>query len=255
MNESSKATPPASVAGLDPDVARRLLDAAEDVRRAARADQQGLAIPLLVLGPLTVGAAVLQLVWEWVTFRDLGPGEGRDATAPELMFSLFVEKYWGTVGALGLVVMGIWFGWRSRRRGVGSGAGAWIAGAVGVFVLVAYNGLMLWVWHPLAMVTILAPSSVIALALLLIAWRRHNGRLALWVFAFGLVTVLAGLYFFTNRAYDLLHLLGRDQETVLALGGTGDAAAQVLLGILLTIVGWRALRSAGNPRPVGAVVR
>ncbi|GAA2743706.1 hypothetical protein GCM10009868_18540 [Terrabacter aerolatus] len=249
MNETNQPDPTSSTPRLDPDEARELLSRTEQVRRTARADQQGVAIPLLVLGPLTVGAAVLNEIGQWVEFHDLGPGESRSATPDELAFTSFVDRYWGTVGAVGLLVIGVWFGWRSRRHGVGSGAGAWIAGAVGVYVLFAYSGLLLPMWPPLTILTFLAPSAFIAVALLLIAWRRHNLRLALWILAFGVVTVMAGLFVFANRLYDLLGLLGASTDVVSAVGGKGDTAAQVILGVAMFVVGWRAHRSRAIAPP------
>ncbi|MFM6849949.1 MAG: hypothetical protein ACKOVB_12710 [Terrabacter sp.] len=244
MDSSGNAASPAPSAGLDPDEARRLLERTEGVRRAARADAQGLAIPLLVLGPLTVIAAALQRFWLWWMVHDLAPGESRSATDGELTFSHAVDTYWGTAGALGLLVIGIWFAVRSRRVGAGSGSGAWIAGAVAAFVLIGYIGAIGWVpfLAPLGIVAMLAPTVFISLALLLISWRRHNGRLALWAVLFGVVTVLASLGFFDNRFYDLLGLLGLSDEVVLAVGGWGDLVAQVALGVAMVVVGRRSRR-------------
>lgn len=255
MNESSHAASGPPPVGLAPEEARRLLEGTETVRRTARADAQGLAIPLLVLGPLVVGAAVLQQVGHWVAVHDLRPGESRYATDGELAFSNALDSFWGTVGAVGLLVIGVWFAVRSRRLGAGSGSGAWIAAAVAAFVLVAYNGLLGWVpgLSALTIVRALAPSALIAVALLLVAWRRHNGRLALWVLAFGVVTVLAALGFFGNRLYDLLDLLGVPADTVLAVGRYGDLVAQVALGVAMVVVGWRARRVDAGARPVGTV--
>jgi hypothetical protein len=257
MDTSGNSASLAPSAGLDPDEARRLLERTEGLRRAARADAQGLAIPLIVLGPLTIGAAALQRFWQWWMVHDLGPGESRSATDGELAFTNAVDTYWGTVGAVGLLVIGVWFAVRSRRLGAGSGSGAWIAAAVAAFVLVAYNGLLGWVpvLSALALVSLLAPSALIALALLFVAWRRHNGRLALWVLAFGVVTVLAGLGFFDNRLYDLLDLLGLSTDAVLAIGGYGDLVAQVALGVAMLVVGWRSRRADSDSRAVVPSVR
>jgi hypothetical protein len=242
MNETHP-TPPARAAEVA--AAEEALARTEHLRRVARRDTQGLAIPLLVLGPLTVAAAALQRVWLWWMVRDLGPGESRSATDGEMAFTNIVDTYWGTVGALGLLAIGLWFGVRSRRLGAGAGAGAWVAAAVAVFVLVAYNGIFVWVPFllPLTMVSVLAPSAVIALALLLVAWRRHNGRLAAWALAFGVVTVLASLGFFDNRFYDLLNLVRLPTDVVLAVGGWGDLIAQVALGVAMVVAGLRARRA------------
>lgn len=244
MDSSGNAASSAAAAGLDPDEARRLLERTEGVRRAARADAQGLAIPLLVLGPLTVVAAALQRLWLWWMVHDLAPGESRSATDGELTFSHAVDTYWGTVGALGLLAIGIWFAVRSRRVGAGSGSGAWIAAAVAVFVLVAYVGVIGWVpfLAPLGIVAILAPTVYICLALLFVSWRRHNGRLAVWAVLFGVVTVLASLGFFDNRLYDLLGLVGLPTDVVLEVGGWGDLLAQAALGLAMVVVGLRSRR-------------
>jgi hypothetical protein len=248
MNET-RPTPPAGAAEVA--AAEEALARTEHLRRLARRDTQGLAIPLLVLGPLTVLAAALPRLWLWWMVRDLGPGESRSATDGELAFTNVVDTYWGTVGALGLLAIGLWFGLRSRRLGAGAGAGAWVAAAVAVFVLVAYNRIFVWVPFllPLTMVSVLAPSAVIALALLLVAWRRHNGRLAAWAVVFGVVTVLASLGFFDNRLYDLLGLVRLPTDVVLAVGGWGDLIAQVALGVAMVVTGLRA-RRADQSAPV-----
>jgi hypothetical protein len=244
MDSTGNAASPAPSPRLDADEARRLLERTEGVRRAARADAQGLAIPLLVLGPLTVVAAALQRFWLWWMVHDLGPGESRSSTDGELAFENALNSYWGTVGAAGLLAIGVWFAVRSRRLGAGSGSGAWIAGAVAVFVFVAYVGVFGWIpfLAPLGIVAMLAPTVFICLALLFISWRRHNGRLALWALAFGVVTVLASLGFFDNRFYDLLKLLRLPEDAMLTLGGYGDVLAQVVLGVAMVVVGLRSRR-------------
>ena len=86
MDTSGNAASPAPSSELDPDEARRLLERTEGVRRAARADARGLAIPLLVLGVLTLGYAALSYVQLNVIASDLGPGESRAATPEEMAF-------------------------------------------------------------------------------------------------------------------------------------------------------------------------
>ena len=213
MDSSGNATSPAPSAGLDPDEARRLLEGTEGVRRAARADAQGLAIPLIVLGPLTIVAAALQRFSLWWMVRDLAPGESRDSSSGGMTFSYAVDTHWGTAGALGLLTLGIWFAVRSRR---------------------------------------VAPSAVIALALLVVSWRRHNGRLALWAVLFGVVTVLASFGFFSNRLHDLAGLVSLPIDVDLAVGGFGDALAQVALGVAMVVVGWRARQADAGLRRASA---
>jgi hypothetical protein len=187
-------------------------------------------------------------------FHDLGPGESRSATDGELAFTNVVDTYWGTAGATGLLLIGIRFAVRSRRLGAGAGSGAWIAAAAAAFVLIAHNGLLSWLpgLAPLGIVALMAPSALIALALLVVAWRRHNGRLALWVLAFGVVTVLASLGFFTNRLYDLLNLLGLPIDVVLAVGAWGDLVAQGAYGVSMLVAGRRA-RCADAHSPTSAI--
>jgi hypothetical protein len=84
---------------------------------------------------------------------------------------------------------------------------------------------------------------LISVVLLLVAWRRRNRRLALWVLVFGAVTALADIGFIANRTYDLLELLRAPMSTVMALGAWADVAAIVLLGMVLTVAGWRARRA------------
>ncbi|WP_353354960.1 hypothetical protein [Intrasporangium sp. DVR] len=173
--------------------ARDVLTRTEAVRRLARADQQGVAIPLLVLGPLTVVYAALLLAEQVWLFTDEVPGAAGQLTGARLALDTVVQTYWGTIGALGLIGIGLWFWWRGRQTGAGAGASTWIAAGVGVLMLMVVSdvvpilGVFLWV------IGFLYPTALITLALLLVARRRHNGRLARWVLLFGVVTVLASV--------------------------------------------------------------
>lgn len=227
---------------LDEAAARDVVARTERVRALARADQQGLAIPLLVLGPVTIVYAALVAVQRQWMFGDLAPGESRTATQAQLDFDTFLVRYWSTVGALALVVIGLLFWVRSRRVGAGAGAGTWIAAGVGLYLLAGYLGLLPWISMLLLVASPIAPTALITVALLVVAWRRRNGRLALWAAAFGALTILAAIGFLNNRTYDLLDLVGRPTDTVLAIGAHADVATVVVLGVLMVVNGWRALR-------------
>jgi hypothetical protein len=228
---------------LDPAAARDVIATTEQVRRAARADQHGVAIPLIILGPLTLLYAVLLVVVRQQMFGDLAPGESKVATAGELAWMNFLQRYWGTVGALGLIAIGLWFGVRNRRAGAGAGAMSWVVAGAGLYLLIAYSGLVPAVALAVSLLTMLTPTVLISVVLLLVAWRRRNRRLALWVLVFGAVTALADIGFIANRTYDLLELLRAPMSTVMALGAWADVAAIVLLGMVLTVAAWRARRA------------
>ena len=252
MDTSGNAASPASSAELDPDEARRLLERTEGVRRAARADARGLAIPLLVLGVLTLGYAALSYVQLNDIASDLGPGESRAATPEEMAFGDLVDRYWGTVGAAGLVLIGVLFAWSRRRVGAGAGSGAWIAAGFGLFVLATF-GLP---FSPLAFVSVvgivgfMAPTALIGIALLLIAARRHDPRLALWVVVFGVVVTLAHLGFFTNRFGDLLGLVGLSDAVSVHAIVQADVVVMAALGLVLMVVAMRSRRSTRARQPV-----
>ncbi|EWT07484.1 hypothetical protein N864_00150 [Intrasporangium chromatireducens Q5-1] len=228
---------------LDPLAARDVIARTEQVRRAARADQQGVAIPLIILGPLTVLYAALLVVVREQMVGDLGPGESKVGTAGELALMNFVQRYWGTVGALGLIAIGLWFGVRNRRAGAGAGATSWIIAGAGLYLLIAHSGLVPAVALAVSLLTMLTPTVLISVVLLVVAWRRRNRRLALWVLVFGGVTALADIGFIANRTSDLLEFLRVPMSTVLALGTWADVVAIVLLGMVLTVAGWRARRA------------
>lgn len=250
MDVSGNSASPAPSAGLDPDEARRLLERTEGVRRAARADARGLAIPLLVLGVLTIGYAAVSHIQQNVLFSDLGPGQSRDSADAELWFQQLADNYWAVVGAVGLVVIGIWFAVRSRRVGAGAGAGAWVAGGVGLFVLATF-GLPFSPFGFVGMfgiVGFMAPTAFIGLALLIIARRRRDPRLAVWVVVFGVVVTLAHLGFFTNRFGDLVRLVGLSDSVSVDAIVQADLVVMAALGILLIGVGLRQWRTSGEGR-------
>ncbi len=231
--------------------AEDVLTRTEQLRRVARRDTQGLEIPLLVLGVLTLGYAAVSHVEQNVLYSDVGPGESRYSTDAELWFSHFADNYWALVGGAGLLVIGVWFGIRSRRRGAGAGAGAWIAGGVGL-LLIATFGLPFSAWGMVGMfgiVGFMAPTAFIGIALLLIAWRRRDRRLAVWVVAFGVVVTLAHLGFFTNRFGDLLRIVGLADAVSVDVVVQADLVVMAALGLVLIAVALRGRRAgASTPR-------
>ena len=234
--------------------AEDVLARTEQLRRTARRDTRGLDIPLLVLGVLTLGYALVSFVEQDVIASDLGPGESRAATDAELQFGQFADAYWGLVGAAGLIVIGVWLGVRSRRRGAGAGPGAWVAGGVGLFLLAAF-GLP---YSPLGMmvgiVGFMAPTAFIGIALLLIAWRRRDGRLAVWTVVFGVVVTLAHLGFFTNRFGDLLRITGLEDSVDVHVVVQADLVVMAALGLVLVGFGVRSRRAGVGARRVDAPV-
>lgn len=234
--------------------AEAVLARTEQLRRAARRDTRGLAVPLLVLGILTLGYAVVSYVELNVLFSDLGPGQSRAATDAELQFGRLADTYWGLVGAAGLLVIGLWLGVRSRRLGAGAGAGAWVAGGVGLFLL-ATMGLPFSPWGVMVgMVGFMAPTAFIGVALLLIAWRRRDRSLAVWTVVFGVVVTLAHLGFFTNRLGDLLRVTGLTDSVDVRVVVQADLVVLAVLGLVLISAAVRSRRAEAATRGVSEPV-
>lgn len=223
--------------------AEAVLARTEQLRRAARRDTKGLAVPLLVLGILTLGYAVVSYVEQNVIALDLGPGQSRAATDAELQFGQFADTYWGLAGAAGLLVIGLWLGLRSRRLGAGAGAGAWVAASVGLFLLAAVGLPFAPLGVLVGMVGFMAPTAFIGLALLLIAWRRRDRSLAVWTLVFGVVVTLAHLGFFTNRVGDLLRVAGLTDSVDVDVVVQVDLVVLAVLGLVLICAAIRSRRA------------
>lgn len=242
-SSSPRPTPPNS-SSLDPGAARQLLADTQRVREIVRADRRGVAIPLFVLGPLTIGYALLLWIEDRILFGGLPPGGSESFGGGDVPTIIAVtENYWATLGAVGLLVIGVWFGWRSRRTGAGSGAGAWIAGGVGTFLLVAAGGSLVLRLDLLFAVSFLLPSIFMSVPLLLISLRRRNWRLGLWVVVFGVTTALARLGFFTNRFGDLLTALNLHDVVSVHAIVQADRVTLLTLGLALLFVAVRANRA------------
>jgi len=217
--------------GLGEDAARELLSGTERVRRQARAHRRLVAAPLYVLGALLLVYALLNLIDRVHLENSLSDGITYATGQPALQ--TFLESYWATMGALGLVGIGIWFAVRRQRTGAGPGGLAWIVGGVAILLLVWLGGYVLPLTPLFLVAGFLAPTLFIAVPLLVIAVQRRSTRLAAWVVAFGVVTVLGGLGFFTNRLGDLVRLTGLESRVSLDVIVSADLAVLLLFALIL----------------------
>jgi hypothetical protein len=240
MGEGSRHAAP----GLDEDAARELLSDTERVRRVARSHRRVVAIPLYVLGALLLVYAFLGIA-EHARVMDLQPGESRAASSADLAVTMFLDTYWATVGAVGLVAIGVWFRRRSQRSGAGPGGRAWIVAGVVLLVLVLTGGFL-----PIAglffVAGFLTPTLFIVVPLLVIAAQRRSAQLAAWVVAFGVVTILAGLGFFTNRFGDLVRLTGLESSVPIDVIVAADLGVLVLFALVLLVAAERVRRSGAH---------
>lgn len=230
--------------------AEAVLARTEQLRRSARRDTNGLAVPLLVLGVLTLGYTVVSYVEPNVIAGNLGPGQSRFATDAELQFGQLADSYWGLAGAAGLLVIGLWLGVRSRRLGAGAGAGAWVAGAVGLFLLATVGLPFSPLGAVVGIVGFMVPTAFIGIALLLIAWRRRDRSLAVWTVVFGVVVTLAHLGFFTNRVGDLLRVTGLADAVDVGVVVQADPVVLTVLGLVLIVAAVRNRRAGTATRRV-----
>lgn len=239
-------------AELDERTARELLSRTERVRNVARSHRRLLTVPLYVLGLLLLVYAGLVIVDHARTVVDhasmpaMGPGEVGPLTTGELALRMVLDLYWATVGAIGLVAVGLWFRRRSQRTGAGPGGRAWIVAGVVLFALLATGG-FLPIGGLFFVEGFLTPTLFIVIPLLVIAAQRRSVPLAAWVVAFAVVTILAGLGFFTNRFSDLVRLAGLEGSVPLGAIVAADEAVLVLFAVVLLVAAERARRSDARP--------
>ena len=190
------------------DDVRGLLGEADRLKARARADQRRSSVPLLVFGALVVG---------------YGPVSASTPGLPGL--------YWLVAGPGALATIWWWRGRHARRIGAGPGRGPYGRTAVAL-------ALVLFVALP---VLFLLPTAAVALMLLIVAWRQHNGYLAGGAVVLGVVGGLEDLAFFDNRLYDLARLLGLFAEQEGYFRGA-PVIVYGLLGLALVLAGLRARR-------------
>jgi hypothetical protein len=94
----------------------------------------------------------------------------------------------------------------------------------------------------------MVPTAFIGIALLLIALRRRDGRLAVWTVVFGVVVTLANLGLFTNRLGDLLRLTGLADSVDVHVVVQADLVVLAIVGLVL-------IGAAARNRRAGAATR
>lgn len=242
MSKIGETSEPADVVS-----ARVLLSHAESVGHEARTRRGGTAVSLMVFAVLLLVAGSAQLA--------IGAAStGRTGGGPSQVLDLY---FWQYLGALGLVLTGVLLGVHARRVGAGTRAGGWLASALGAVVFFSLTGatssacfeyadrsscspLISWLAQAHLVVRSSYAAPVIAVALLLLAWRRHDQTLAVCAVLFGLVAGLAELGFFDSSAQGLARWLGIDSSTS-AL--SWDGLAYLLLGLVFAVIAVRLTRS------------
>ncbi len=230
--------------------ARELLSHAESAGHGARARRGGTAVPLMVFAVLLMVAGSAQLAIGATSTGRTGGWRWGLSQVLDLYF-------WQYLGALGLVLTGVFLAVHARRVGAGTRAGGWLAFALGAVVFFSLTGatssacfeyadrsscspLISWLSQAHLLVRSSYAAPVIAVALLLLAWRRHDQTLAVCAVLFGLVAGLANVGFFDSSAHGLLRLLGIDSSTPTL---SWDGLAYVLLGLVFAVIAVRLTRS------------
>lgn len=255
MSAAGEASEPREVAS-----ARELLQQAENARRRARADHGGGAVALWVLAPMLVVWGLLQLTDSWVLESAMDGQQTASITGWQGVFMDFKDNlFWRYGGAIALMVIGVLLARRARRVGAGAGVGAWLAAALGVLVFFQSAGKafsacyefgvdypscappLTWLIGAQMLIGGLYGSSVIALALLLVAWRRHDRILGYCAVLFGVVTGLADVGFVGNRMYEVLRSVGVDSSRWTF---SWDGLANILLGVGFAVTAVHLARSS-----------
>ena len=259
MSAAGEAQEPNDIAS-----ARELLLQAENARRRAGADRGGRAVPLLVLAPMLVVWGLIQLSNSWVVESAMDGQEAASITGWQGIFEdVQYRLYWSYGGAIALMVIGVLLAGRARRVGAGAGAGAWLAAGLGVLVFFQSAGTafsacfefgvdypscappITWLIGAQMLIGGLYGSTVVALALLLVAWRRHDRTLAYCAVLLGVVTGLANVGFVGNRMYELLRSTGVDSSRWTF---SWDGLANLLLGAAFAVIGTHLARSSSVKR-------
>ncbi len=234
--------------------ARELLSHAEAAGHRARGRRGGTAVPLTVFAVLLVVAGAARLAVGATSTR---PPSGL-TSGWRWAFSQVLDLYfWQYLGALGLVLTGVLLSVHARRVGAGTRAGGWLAFALGAVVFFSLTGatssacfeyadrsscspLITWLAQAHLAVRSSYAAPVIAVALLLLAWRRHDHTLAGCAVLFGLIAGLTSGGFFDRSAQGLARWLGMDSSTP-AL--SWDGLAYLLLGLVFMVIAVRLTRS------------
>ena len=201
---------------MEASTARDAMAELETVRRQTRRDRRVTSVPLLTFGALTVLQA---LTMAREPYRGL---------------------YWVVAAPAGFAIVAWYYRRHEVSLGVGSPSGTYARWALGILAALVLLPIL---------VLFGAPFGLIALGLLIIAVRQRNRYLGVWAVVYGIVGVLDGFYFLTNRVYDVAEFLGYSSGS----GGYFRRAPSVvggLLGIMLIGAGLVALRhevSGGKP--------
>ncbi len=188
--------------------ARTTIDELEQVRKETRRDRRPTSVPLVTFGLLTV------------------------LDAFTLLREPYRGLYWMVAAPAGFGLVAWYYRRHEHAVGVGTPArtyGRWAIGLLAAVVLLPI--LMLFN----------AAVGLIALGLLVIAVRQRNRYLGVWAVLYGVIGVLEGFYFFTNRAYDLAGFLGYSSGSSSYFSWAPSLVAG-LLGLMLVGAGLFALR-------------
>jgi len=250
---------------------RRLLSDLERTRRRVGVDHAATADPLFVLSGVLVLWGIVGLVQQPNTdaaYRE-ALAEGRVVDGGFSMVGwhavvddLFFGEFWLYAGPTALAVIGFLVARRSRRSGAGPGAGAWLmAAGLVLFVLGVLGRWGVWpmpvdgppdsgLGHVIltgySLLHTALPGSLMAVAVLFVAWRQHDLALGLWAAACGLVLALAGFFVIGIRMYDFLRLLGVDSARWEV---SWDSLAVVAMGVALLVAALH-YRRAGSEPPI-----